>query len=55
MDSLHGLLRVAGHSDKPHPRLLHGSANGTGIGLITLIRLHPRLHILRGNQADRVP
>lgn len=42
LEGLHGLLR-GGHADKPHPRLLHGSANGPGIGLITDVRLDPRL------------
>jgi hypothetical protein len=44
-----------GKTDKPHPRLLHSATDGAGIGPITLIRLHPRLDVLRRNQSHRMP
>lgn len=50
MKGLNRLLRFARDGHKPHPRLLPGAADGACIHGITLVRLHPRLHILWGNQ-----
>jgi len=54
VEGLDRLLGFACDRDKAHPRLLHRTADGARIGLITFIRLHPRLHILGSHQAHRV-